>query len=313
MGVFRGVQKEAGWLAIDLQPDGVCFALVERSSGKPAVVFCQTVRLPPGDAVALEKLAKERHFSRYRCTTLLRHSEYQMLLVESPNVPADELKVAIRWRIKDMLDYHVNDATIDVLDIPPDRASAAKTHSMYAVAAPNRVIQQRQALFEQAKIPLAAIDIPEMAQRNIAALLEPERRGLALLSFDAEGGLLTITYDGELYLSRRLDISLGQLAEAGEPQKLAYFDRITLEMQRSFDHFERQFNFITLSKLVLAPLPGVEGLLEYLATNLYVPVEVLDLASVLDFSRTPELQEAGRQAHCLAALGAALRLEEKAL
>lgn len=309
----RGVAKKPGWLAIGFQPEGICIAHVQRSADeKPKVVSCTVGEGSSGDASRLEKLTKELHLGQYHCTTLLKHNEYQMLLVEAPDVPSAELKTAIRWRVKDMLDYPVDDATFDVLDIPPDRNAPTKSHSIYVIAAPNKAIQQHQELFEQAGIPLRTIDVAEMAQRNISSLLEPEQRGLALLSFDSDGGLLTITFSGELYLSRRVDISLKQLAESDEQQKAAYFDRITLEMQRSLDHFDRQFHFITLSKLLLAPLPGVEGLREYLSANLYVPVEALDLAEVFDFSTVPELGRQERQALCFATLGAALRLEEKA-
>jgi MSHA biogenesis protein MshI len=207
----------------------------------------------------------------------------------------------------------VDDATLDVLDIPSDRNAPTKTHSMYAIAAPNRVIQERQALFREAKIPLSVIDIPEMAQRNIAALLEPEQRGLALLSFGSDGGLLTITYAGELYFSRRIDLGQEQLAEADELQRTANFDRITLEMQRSLDHFDRQFHFIALAKLVIAPMADGEGLREYLAASLYLPVESLNLAEVFDITAVPELNRSEYQALCFTALGAALRHEGKAL
>src|SRR5438067_7603301 len=51
------------------------------------------------------------------------------------------------------------------------------------------------------------------AQRNISALLEPEGRGVAMLSFDADGGLLTVTFKAELYLARRIDVTLEQLLD----------------------------------------------------------------------------------------------------
>jgi MSHA biogenesis protein MshI len=121
----------------------------------------------------------------------------------------------------------VDDATVDVLDVPPDKNSPTRSHSMYAVAAKSELVKNRQQLFTQAKTPLSVIDIPEMAQRNIAALLEPPGRGLAMLSFNNEGGLLTITQGGELYLARRIDISLEQLTSAGAEQKSALFEIIS--------------------------------------------------------------------------------------
>jgi len=317
MGLFTKTKKIAGWMAITFQEEGVCAVYVNRvSSAKPvveSVTFFPAAKSSAG-GTPLEMLAKELHADRHQCLTLLSTSEYQLLSVDAPNVPADELRTAIRWRLKDMLDFHIDDATIDVLDVPTDKNTPVRTRSMYAVAARNQLIQQRQELFRTARIPLSVIDIPEMAQRNISALLETEGRGLALLSFDAQGGLLTVTYGTELYLSRRIDVSLPQLMQADIDQRAVCYDKITLELQRSLDHFDRQYHFITVAKLMLSPLGGAaSGLREYLAANLYIPVEALNLDSVLDLSKVPGLRETEQQQNYFMALGAALRHEETIL
>jgi MSHA biogenesis protein MshI len=316
MNLFSKTSKVAGWLAICVQGDGISLAHVRRvPSAQPAV---ELVAFYPGDkssaAAVMEKLAKECQAARYHCTALLSAGEYQLLSVDAPNVPRDELKTAIRWRLKDMLDFHVDDATIDVLDVPGDKDAPIRTHSMYVVAARNQTISQRQALFENAKIALSVIDIPEMAQRNVAALMETDERGLAMLSFDESGGLLTMTFAGELYLARRIDTTLQQLRQAEGEQKSVLHDRIILELQRSFDHFDRQFRFITLAKLVLSPSGQAElDLQEYLATHLHIPVEILALESVLDISKMPQLGKPEDQHRFLLTIGAALRHEEVAL
>jgi len=299
-------------MAMQFTPDGVCLAHVRRvTDSRPLVSFCTVQQSDPADEHALEKLGKEVHLSRYRCTFSLNSGEYQMLVVEAPNVPAAELKTAVRWRMKDMLDFSVDDATIDVLDIPVDKNAPSRTRSLYVVAARNNVIRQSMATFDAAKLPVSVIDVPELAQRNIAALLEEPGRGLALLSFGEDGGLLTFTYGGELYSSRHIDIPLSQLNQPDSEQRQRYFDRITLELQRSMDSFERQFSFITISKLVLAPLPPAVNLEAYLATNLYLPVSTLNLDEVFDFSTVSGAGPVQRM-QCFLALGAALRTEDVA-
>jgi MSHA biogenesis protein MshI len=183
------------------------------------------------------------------------------------------------------------------------------TTTMFAVAARNSIVAERQNLFAAAKIDLSVIDIPEMAQRNIAALIEPQGRGIAMLSFSNDGGLLTVTYNGELYLSRRIDVWLAQLTEADHDKKHATFDKIALELQRSLDHFERQFHFISVAKLVLAPSVAL-GLEEYLSSNLYTPVDSMDLDQVLDLSGVPDLADKVQQQRFFLTLGAALRAPE---
>lgn len=297
-------------MAMQFTPGGVCLAHVRcGTDSRPLVSFCSVRQADPADGHALEKLGKEARLGRYRCTFSLSAGEYQMLVVDAPNVPAAELKTAVRWRLKDMLDFPADDATIDVLDIPADKNAPSRTRSLFAVAARNDIIRQRMAAFDGAKLPVSVIDVPELAQRNIAALLEEPGRGLALLSFDEDGGLLTFTYGGELYSTRHIDIPLSQLNQPDSEQRQRYFDRITLELQRSMDSFERQFSFITISKLVLAPLPPEVNLEAYLATNLYLPVSTLNLDEVFDFSTVSGVGPAQRM-QCFLALGAALRSED---
>jgi MSHA biogenesis protein MshI len=311
MRFFKKAKKNDGWLAFAFTSDGIAAASVRRvPAGRPAV---ELSNFYPRGTDALEKMGRELHAARYQCLTVLAGGEYQMFAVDAPNVPAEELKTAMRWRLKDMLDFHIDDATIDVLDIPADRNAAARVaHSMFAVAARNSIIEQRQGLFAAGRIGLAVIDIPEMAQRNISAMVEPAGRGVAMLSFGEDGGLLTVTFGGELYLSRRIDVTLAQLLDPDHERKHASFDKITLEVQRSLDHFERQFHFITLSSLVLAPT-GASGLEEYLAGHLYTPVSTMNLADVLDLEAAPQLADAAAQQRFFVALGASLRHEETVL
>ena len=295
-------------------PEGLCLAHVQsHGHDKPLVTLCGVTTGEANSDQLLAKAAKEMQVARYHCSTLLAPKEYQMLVVEAPNVPAPELKTAMRWRIKDLLDFHIDDATIDVLDIPPEKGNTVSAHSMYAVAARNSVIEQRINQFHQSNIALEVIDIPEMAQRNISARVEDTGRGLALMSFTENEGLLTVTYQGELYLARHLDIGWEQLAQGDANTKQAQFDRITLELQRSLDNLERQFKFISISRLLIAHLPDMEGLRNYLAQNLSVSVTVLDLNDIFDFSRVPAVGALDNQARFFLTLGAALRHEERAL
>jgi len=312
MGLFSKSRDKEAWLAMAIQRDGIAAASVRRvAAAKPALTAA--VFFPGAQSEeALEKAGKELQSSAYRCTTVLAGGDYQFMSVESPNVPRAELKTAIRWRLKDIIDFPVAEATIDVLELPAGPSAGARAQqSVFAVAARNGVIAARQQLFAAAKVKLNAIDIPEMAQRNISAMLEADGRGVAMLSFGDDGGLLTVSWNGELYLSRRIDVTLAQLLEPEHERKLGSFDKITLELQRSLDHFERQFSFISVAKLVLAPT-AASGLEEYLSSNLYTRVETLDLASLFDLGATPDLADAARQQRFFIAIGAALRDEKAA-
>jgi MSHA biogenesis protein MshI len=303
-------------MAVCIHADSVtAVSIKRRENGLPLVDWAVSSPVQPGKPLleCLDALAKNTGAESYQCSNLLAKDEYQLVLVDTPNLPQNEWKSAIRWRLKDLIDFPVTEATIDVLSIPVDKTNAQQAQSVYAVAARNKVIKDRQALFVAAKMPLSVIDIPEMAQRNIASLFESPERALALLYFDERGGLLTITAAGELYLSRRLDVSSALIAHISEDQKTALYERITLELQRTLDHFERQFRHIVLGKLLIAQVgPATSGLLAYLTSNLYVQVDVLSLDQVFDFSKTPELKTESAQQRYFLTLGAALRQEEAA-
>lgn len=313
MRFFSKAKKMQGSLAIAFDADGACAARVARvAQGLPVVqLAARYAATTPRSVELLTRLHKDLHAGAYQCGTVLSAGEYQMLAVEAPAVPADELKTAMRWKLKDMLDFPVDQATIDVLAVPVEKSGGGRATTMFAVAARNSVIEARQTLFVDAGWPLSVIDIPEMAQRNFSAMLEAEQRGVAMLSFNADGGLLTVTFQGALYLSRRIDVTLEQLLDADHERKQVCFDKITLELQRSLDHFERQYSFISIARLVLAP-SGAAGLDEYLSSNLYTRVETLDLASLLDLRDAPELAATDMQQRLFLALGAALRQEDAA-
>lgn len=309
--LLKRASRDAGWFAVCVDKKGVFLTRVQRGA-KPQVRTCSFHAATEMTAAVLEKICKDAHVGSHQFTTLLAPGEYQMLVVDAPNVPADELKIAVRWRIKDALSYHVEDATIDVLQIPTGKFGSERPQSIYAVAAANVTIERRINLFEKAHIQLSVIDIPEMAQRNIAELFEEDDRGLALLAFNDDGGLLTFTAGGELYSARRIDITAGQLQDANENLRHQYLERAALEVQRSLDYFGRQFYYIPLSRLLVSA-PEDTGLEQMLANDLELPVEQLDLTRVMNISAVPELGSREYMAQALHALGAALRQERRAL
>jgi MSHA biogenesis protein MshI len=310
--VGRG--REVGdWLAVGVYGQRIDIAQVERAAvGRPVVQICESYVRKGSEVESLKSVARAVRPNRFRCSAMLDAADYQMQLVEAPSVPSQEMKSAVRWKLKDLLDYPVDAATVDVADVPTDRSGAARAHYVYAVSARNERIKARMKAFQDAKFPLEAIDVPEMAQRNIATLFEEPGRGLALLAFDDRGGLLTVTADGELFMARHTDVSAAQLTEVRSDMTDPTIERLVLELQRSLDHFDRQFSYISVSRMLVAPLPVDIGLDRHLANSLGLPVQSFDLADVLDFPGAPELRDPTRQGYRLHIIGAALRDERVA-
>jgi MSHA biogenesis protein MshI len=312
MRLFGARSRKPGWFCISLLPERVDVCHVRVAGGaRPEVVLCDSYRKEESDAATLTRLRRELHLDRHRCTTLLGASDYRILQIETPNVPQQEAKSAARWRIKDMIDYPVEAATVDAVFIPAPDGTWARAAQMMVVAARNEAIAASVKPFNDADIPLEVIDIPELAQRNLAQRLELEGRALALLAFDERGGLLTFTCGGELYQSRRIDVSLKSFEGTDPATRKSVYERLVLELQRSLDHFDRQFRHITLARVMVTPVPGAEDMREALAAGLDVPVAVVHLSEILDFPHVPDLHEEARQAQCLQLIGAAMRDDEE--
>lgn len=304
MNLF-GKSRRPGWLCLNLHPDRVDLShvLVE-GRPRPEVLLCESFRKEGDDVVSLKRLRRELKLDRYHCMTLLKTRDYQMFPVDAPAVPEAEARTAVRWSIKDLLDYPVEAAMVDALHVPAGEGTG-RNAQMLAVAARNELIATTVKPFNEADIELDVIDIPELAQRNIAKRLEDEGRGLALLCFEPNGATLTFTSGGELYQSRRIDVSLQDFVDDAAAESL--HDRIALELQRSLDHFDRQFRNVAVSRVVISPVPGSDRLAEYLNSNLTLPVEIFDLEKIMDFPGVPELRDPLRQTQCLQLIGAAMR------
>lgn len=300
---LRKTIRRSGWLAVELDATQVRYVLgAAEPNGKPRISLFGEKRLAAG--AEPERIGRDLGLKGYPCLTLLKPGEYQVLQVEAPAVPEAELRDAVRWRLKDLLDYPADQATLDILRFPPQADAAGRPASLYAVAARNDAVRLCMERFRKARLPLSVIDIPEMAQRNMAALCEEEGRGLAMLHADDEASLLTINFRGELLLARRIEIGCRHF-EAGEQARTEGFERIALEMQRTFDLLDRQYPGVVLNRLLVGPMAQDFGLTSYLQQNLGMRIEPLDLVRWIDFDdAVPAPETQWRLFHLL---GAALR------
>lgn len=304
--LFAKGRRKPGLTAVGLYTDGACVARVVREPGTRPVVDAYEFRPWDGEdqVKVLSRLSARYNLKRNLCTTPLNINEYKLLLTEAPDVRADELRSALRWRLKDLIDFHVNDAALDAFELPQGNRTG-QARAMFAVVAENRLIQARVDLLHQAGIALDVIDIPELAQRNIAALTAEDASGTACLSLTEQAALITITRRGELYFARSLDVGLALLKAEGRD---AHFERIVLEIQRSLDYFDAHFREAPVAYLLLDPnAAAVPELTQRFGAGLNVKVRPLDLAQLFEWKTEAPT------AACLQVLGAALREEKAAL
>lgn len=310
MGFLRNKTVKDGWTAVVFGTDRIAVAdVTRRRDARPRVRACDSFAREGSDHDVLRRLKSGRRVGSGHCATLLWHGQYQLVQVDAPDnlppeAPREELREAMRWRVKELVDFPIEQAGIDVLTVPP---AGSRGRQLWVVVASHDALRPRVQLFQDVQAHLEVIDIPELAQRNLASLFEEPNRGLALVAFDNRekgGGRLTITYQGELYMTRYIDVGGPELAV---PHAEALHERVLLDIQRSLDNFDRNYSAIPLTRLLVGPLPGGTEFINYLRGNLSLPVDTADLTSVLDCEAVPRLTEAALQADAWLAIGAALR------
>ena len=144
--------------------------------------------------------------------TVLDAADYQLLLADLRDVLAAELKAAVRWRLKDIIDFPLEDAVVDVFGIPePVRRTGAKM--MYVIAAKRQAIQDHVATVKAVTPRFDVIDIPELALRNLAAQLPEAESGLILLWLNEQSAQLLVFKGSTLYLARTVQFTQHRRAE----------------------------------------------------------------------------------------------------
>ncbi len=301
-GLFSKTKKSkpAGMLGIEAGPQGIALAHVVRVPGaRPLLPYCEHLEgSVDAQAALLEKAVSERALQGLPTNVLLHPSEYQMFLLEAPEVPPQELRDAMRWRIKDMISQPLDDVVIDCFALPED-AYRGRTRMVYCAVLEKTRMQHYAQLVRQAGLHMASIDITEMAFRNLGSLAGAEGMNLALLRLRTSEGLICIQNGADLYMARRIEQGLARAAQD--------LSSTTLEIQRSLDYFESQLGKGYINRLMLLPMKqDGERAYQGLASGLAVNLQRLDLRELFPGQPGTEMSEA-QQAFCIGAVGAALR------
>lgn len=303
--VLRGGQRQNQIVGVDFTPEGVAFAHIQRpATQQPLLVHCDFIPAEPESEPAdlLRARLSKLGLQRVPCNLVMGSGNYQLILGEAPKVPQAELAEALRWRIKDLIQFPLVDAVIDGFFLPEDSARAGNRMA-YAVVAQRKQIEAQVEAAKIAGLELKNIDIPELVLRNLAQTCCDTKRGVALVKLQQGGGSLQIIRDGNLYLSRQFSLSYN----AGLLDDLPG-DALVLELQRSLDYFERQMRQVPPSHIYLCGENVTADKITPEIRNAFaVNINLLNLEDGLQLA--DGIAEHSLQL-CLNAIGAALRQDQ---
>lgn len=281
---------------------------------------------------------------------MLRPEQYQVLQIDTPPVAPEELRAAARFQIREMVNVHIDDITLDVMQVG-DGQQKGPDH-LFVVAARNEVVREVMALGDALHWRVDVIDIQETAQRNLQSALARnegrlERADAALLISDERQAVLTISANEELFFTRRLDLPQGFLSMSwGEPHDTAAaplpdaftpvdeyvpdyaggstvsgvapsdqgdtdrMQRFVVEVQRSLDLWDRAWSSMPLGGLRVYAGERTAELASWLSREIGQNILPMELEAQFPGLQSMDITD---QMVCLPLLGVLLRTETRKL
>ena len=290
-----------GRLGVAIGPDGMMVAHVDSNQD---LAFCKWFAHAEDNEQVLSHLVDKQGWKDVPCSLVLHPLYYKLMQAEAPEVEQSEMADAVRWRLKELLDFPVEDAAIEYFMLPED-AYRGRQKVLYAAALRKDALQNLVDPMQSCGLNIDCIEISELALNNLVCRIPAERGGFAVLQLQETGGYISMVEDGQIYLCRRFEIGLNKFSE-GE-SSVQTLDALLLEIQRSLDFYDSQLGKGAISKIYYPALPGTNvDIGEYLSGQLFgMGIEELNLSQA-------GLTADSDSALCAVAVGAALGPREDA-
>lgn len=284
-------RAKGGALALSLGESEVRYVFAREASGSAAVLGAWGTELRGTQTrEAFMKRVRGLLPSARRSLVVLGADDYQIVQMEAPNVPAEELRGAVRWRAMEFLPGSPHDYTLDVLGVAGPGEAAGK---VIAVAAHNDIVRARMADCDALGVALDVIDVGETAQRNLlqaalAAEASPPAVAGALVA-RAGRALVVISVRGELHFFRRFEFDSDLVAvPTGEAQPEMMGEgavaetaaRSLTQLQRSLDLWDDSYPHLPLETLRVHAGAITDAVVARIAPEAGVDTRPLDLSTV---------------------------------
>lgn len=328
--LFSRKNSRRGIIGISFLPQGISIALANYTKNNDLTLsHCEFIAVKNTDDYPsiLKQWVINHELSDYECYLVLDINDYQRVNIEAPAVPVNEMSLAIRWKIHELIDVPSDDAVIDYYHVPDFSEGVP---SLEVIACPNATVKPLVKHCIQAGLSLTVIDIQETTLRNLAALLPNNSLGVAILYLQPYSGVILIQKQGVIYMARKIAIGYEQLDAENSfssdilaemehdnlllesqsfgddtPAILKVHDSLALEIHRSLDYVESYYNIGSVTELAIIPWAGeTKELVDKLTIFYGITAYPMDLAFLLDYDSALDY---ATQSLCAPVIGATLR------
>ncbi len=164
---------------------------------------------------ALKKALNGMNIKKAKIVCVLSSPETFLRTLIVPQMPRAELAEAIRWELKNLIHFPVEEASLDfeILGEMADRG--VKKWNVNVVCCPRKVIDDLINIFSSLEIKLAAIIPLSSALRNLVEQLNfPSDQPVAVIEMGASLTELNIFQNSHLVFSRKLPVTGFELTQA---------------------------------------------------------------------------------------------------
>ena len=207
-----------------------------------------------------------------KCHIVLNNQQSQIVQIDKPNVPNNEMIAALKWQVKDLVSIEPENMVLDYFDGPIVSGGKEKIH---VVCAPLNELKKIVSTINQTNAEVKSITIEEFAFTHLVPF--QNKACLLVCQQPKEDVVLLIVKQGVLYFHRRLR-GFSQLGELNGEALLNVLNNLMVEIQRSSDYFERQLKQAPIQTIkVLLPIELESFAIEKLAEMTDVSISLLEM------------------------------------
>lgn len=318
--IFRKKVSCKGIVGISFLPQGMTIAVSDYTENKALkLLHCEFVEIEKTSdyAVILQQWVSDYQLDDYDCHLVLDINDYQRVNIETPAVPVNEMHLAIRWKVAELIDFSIDDTVLDYYPVPSFNGNPT---SLEVIVCAKATLKPMIEQCTKAGLHLKVIDIQETTLRNLAALLPNNERGSAVLYLQKSFGIILIQKNSVIYVARKIAIDYEKLNLENQPvsrddnelalevdnQTVMLQNNLALEVQRSLDYVERYYHIEDITELAVIPWEDVStwNLVVRLNNDYNIRAYMMDLSTLIEMDISLDY---ATQSLCAPVIGATLR------
>lgn len=170
-GLTGGKPAPTGLTGVEINRQGFAIVHVVATNTQYKITNCEYVKLSSRDMlnVEMENAVYRNGLEDTYCSLTLSTNDYQVLQMDAPNVGEEELHEALKWQVQDFIEYPVEQAIYDYIQLPADLYK--DTQKVLVVVSSKGQLRYYANVINEAGLKLTVIDSVETAFRNLFNVL----------------------------------------------------------------------------------------------------------------------------------------------